>query len=165
MRKQEEQSLSMEQEYDLAANTAARMLSRRPLSEAKLLEKLLEKKLSEDAASYAVERMRIIGALDDRAFGQMVVRSYRRKCCGIFKIRQELAQRGVPKPLADELLTDFEPDYDAMLALLEKKLHGDVTDRKANDKACAALQRRGFVFCEIRQAMQLYRESIEEEQT
>ena len=49
-----------------------------------------------------------------------------------------------------------------MIAILGKKLHGDVSDRKQNDKACAALQRRGFSFAQIREAMQRYRESLEE---
>lgn len=159
-KKDDDRPQSPEEEYDRAVNTAARMLSRRPLSEAKLFEKLVEKEFSEQAADYAVERLKYLGALDDRAFGQLVIRSYRRKGCGILKIRQELMQRGIPRELARELTEEFEPDWDAMLGLIDKKLHGDVGDRKENDKVCAALQRRGFTFSEIREAMELYRESL-----
>ncbi len=151
-----------EEEYDRAASSAARMLSRRPLSEGALREKLREKEFSEDAASYAVERMRVLGALDDRAYAERVVQSYRRKGCGRLRILQELEHRRVPRELAQETLDCFEPDWDAMLAILDKRLRGDISDRKQNDKACAALQRRGFSFVQIREAMQRYCQSLEE---
>lgn len=160
--KKTQEPLTPEEEYDRAASAAARMLSRRPLSERALSEKLHEKEFSEDAADYAVERMKVLGALDDRAYAERVVQSYRRKGCGRLRILQELEHRRVPKELAQEALDAFEPDWDAMIAILEKKLHGDVSDRKQNDKACAALQRRGFSFAQIREAMQRYRESVEE---
>lgn len=160
--KKTQESLTPEEEYDWAASMAARMLSRRPLSERALWEKLCEKEISEDAASYAVERMRVLGALDDRAYAERVMQSYRRKGCGRLRILQEMEHRRVPKELAQEVLDAFEPDWDAMLSILEKKLHGDVSDRKQNDKACAALQRRGFSFVQIREAMQRYRQSLEE---
>lgn len=156
--------MTPEEEYDRAAGAAAAMLARRPLSEKRLLEKLKEKEFSEDSAQYAVERMHILGALDDRAFAERIVRSYRARGCGKLRIRQELEHRGIPREISQEVLEDFEPDWDAMLALLEKKLHGDVSDRARNDKACAALQRKGFSFSQIRQAMERYSELLDGEE-
>ena len=158
----EYKSLSEQEEYDLAVKSAAAMLSRRPLSEAQLLKKLNDKQYSDSAAEYALARMKYLGAIDDKSFGQMIIRSYRAKGCGVLRIKQELAVRGVPKMLCDELLEDFTPDYDCMTAMLDKRLGGDISDRKANDKACAVLQRRGFLFSEIREAMEIYRQSIEQ---
>ena len=152
-----------EEEYEAAANTAAAMLSRRPLSEKMLLRRLREKEFSEDSAQYAVERMRLLGALDDAAFAELIVRSYRAKGCGKLRIRQELEQRGIPREISQEALEEFEPDWDAMTALLHKKLRGDVSDRTQVDKACAALQRKGFSFSQIRQALAYYREELDEQ--
>ncbi len=154
--------LSPEEEYDRAASAAARMLSRRPLSEGALRKKLLEKEFSELAAEYAVERMRVLGAVDDCAYAERLVQSYRRKGCGRLRILQELEHRDISKELASDVLDGFEPDWDAMTAILHKKLQGDTKDQKQNEKACAALQRRGFSFAQIREAMQRYCQSLEE---
>lgn len=149
-----------EDEYRRAAECAAAMLGRRPLS-AKLLEqKLLDKEFCADAAAYAVERMRVLGAIDDTAFAQMVLRSYTRKGCGALRIRQEMRRRGVPDDVISEVLDEFEPNWDAMHALLEKRLRGDVSDRRECEKAMAALQRRGFSFSQIREAMAAYRAEV-----
>ena len=164
MRKQKNPSWTTpEEEYEAAANTAAAMLSRRPLSEKMLLRRLREKEFSEDSAQYAAERMRLLGALDDAAFAERIVRSYRAKGCGKLRIRQELEQRGIPREISQEALEEFEPDWDAMTALLHKKLRGDVSDRTEVDKACAALQRKGFSFSQIRQALAYYREELDEQ--
>ncbi|MDO5546979.1 MAG: regulatory protein RecX [Eubacteriales bacterium] len=163
-RKKNAPPLTPEEEYEQAASTAAAMLARRPLSEKLLLQKLKEKEFSEDSAQYAVERMRVLGALDDTTYAEMIVRSYRAKGCGKLRIRQELQHRGIPREIAQEVLEDFEPDWDAMVALLEKKLHGDVSDRTRNEKAFAALQRKGFSFSQIRQAMERYVELLDEEE-
>lgn len=164
MRKQKNPSWTTpEEEYEAAANTAAAMLSRRPLSEKMLLRRLREKEFSEDSAQYAAERMRLLGALDDAAFAELIVRSYRAKGCGKLRIRQELEQRGIPREISQEALEEFEPDWDAMTALLHKKLRGDVSDRTKVDKACAALQRKGFSFSQIRQALAYYREELDEQ--
>lgn len=80
------------------------------------------------------------------------------------RIRQELYQRGVPKDTAAQQLRHMEPNWEKMHALLEKKLRGDVSDRKQREKAMAALQRRGFTFSEIKIAMDNYRAELQQQQ-
>lgn len=80
------------------------------------------------------------------------------------RIRQELYQRGVPKDTAAQQLRNMEPNWEKMHALLEKKLRGDVSDRKEREKAMAALQRRGFTFSEIKIAMDNYRAELQQQQ-
>ena len=41
---------------------------------------------------------------------------------------------------------------------------GDVSDRTEVDKACAALQRKGFSFSQIRQALTYYCEQLDEQE-
>lgn len=153
-----------EQEYQRAAERAAAMLSRRPLSAAMLEQRLLDKEISPEAAAYAVERMRVLGAVDDTAFAEQLVRSYTRKGYGVRRIEQELWKRGIPKETAREALTQHEPDWDSMVMLLDKKLRGDLSDRRECEKAMAALQRRGFQFSQIREAMRQYRQSLAEQE-
>ncbi len=58
----------------------------------------------------------------------------------------------------------FSPDEAQMLALLEKRLRGDVSDRKEVEKAVAALQRRGFAWNDIKRALETYGSSLPEEE-
>lgn len=160
-----QQPISEEEQYRKAEVTAAGMLSRRPLSAAMLEKKLLDKDFLPEAAAYAVERMRILHAIDDHAYAELLLRSYSRKGYGILRIRQEMRQRGVPNDIIAEILEDFEPDWDMMKALLDRKLRGDVSDRKTREKAMAALQRRGFTFSQIRTVMEDYCADIADQET
>ena len=109
------------------------------------------------------------------AFGQVRVNTtatgdmnfqagFQNKGYGALRIRQELYQRGVPKDTAAQQLRNMEPNWEKMHALLEKKLRGDVSDRKEREKAMAALQRRGFTFSEIKIAMDNYRAELQQQQ-
>ena len=123
-------SLCEEELYRKAEVTAAGMLSRRPLSAAMLERKLLEKEFPPDAAAYAVERMRVLHAIDDTAYGELLLRSYARKGYGALRIRQEMRQRGVPQDVAAALLEQFEPDPEILEALLDKKQIGRASCRE-----------------------------------
>lgn len=158
------QEICDEEQYQKATECAAAMLARRPLSASMLEKKLLEKEFCEEAAAYAVERMRVLGAVNDAAFAELIVRSYTRKGYGELRIKQELRMRGVEDAEISEALAEFEPDWELMQKLLDKRLDGDVSDRKECEKAMAALQRRGFTFSQIREAMKQYREEIAENQ-
>lgn len=76
---------------------------------------------------------------------------------------QELRRRGVDAAQAEAAMDCYEPDWESMEALLDKRLHGDLSDRKEVNKAVAALQRRGFVWEDIRTALNRYGASLEAE--
>ncbi len=151
-----QRSMCDEEQYQKAAERAAAMLARRAMSAAMLERKLLEKEFCPEAVDYAIERMRILGAVNDTAYAERLLRTYTRKGYGTLRIRQEMRRCGVPQEVAAAVLEQAEPNWDAMRALLDKKLDGDVSDRQECEKAMAALQRRGFLFSEIRQAMRAY---------
>jgi len=79
-----------------------------------------------------------------------------RKGYGPARIRQELSKRGIERETAQQALQAYQPNQTKMLAVLEQKLHGDCSDRKAVEKAIAALQRRGFAWADIRHALEVY---------
>ena len=78
------------------------------------------------------------------------------------KARQELTRRGIDRDTAEAAMQTFSPDETQMLALLEKRLRGDVSDRKEVEKAVAALQRRGFAWNDIKRALETYGNSLPE---
>ena len=147
-----------EDKYRAALDAAAKQLSYRALSAKMLRDKLLDKGHDEQAADYALAWLAERSLLDDAAFAESVVRSYARKGYGAARIRQELSRRGVSREDAETAMQTFSPDRAQILALLDKRLRGDLSDRREIDKAVAALQRRGFFWGDIKGALEEYGE-------
>ena len=147
-----------EDKYRAALDAAAKQLSYRALSAKMLRDKLLDKGHDEESADYALAWLAERSLLDDAAFAESVVRSYARKGYGAARIRQELTRRGVSREDAETAMQTFSPDRAQILALLDKRLRGDLSDRREIDKAVAALQRRGFSWSDIKGALEEYGE-------
>lgn len=166
MREIEEQKESreaLEERYRKALDTAGKQLSYRALSVRALRDKLVEKGHAGDAADYAVAWLLERKLLNDAELAAAMVRSYSRKGYGALRIRQELLRHGIPREQAEEALSSFEPETERLTALLDKRLRGSVSDRRAVEKAVAALQRRGFRWEEIRRALAAYESGLPEE--
>lgn len=147
-----------EDKYRAALDAAAKQLSYRALSAKMLRDKLLDKGHDEESADYALAWLAERNLLDDEAFAESVVRSYTRKGYGAARIRQELTRRGISREDAEAAMQTFSPDRAQILALLDKRLRGDLSDRREIDKAVAALQRRGFSWGDIKAALEEYGE-------
>ena len=155
--------MNREEQYRAALDAAAKQLSYRALSAKALGDKLLEKGHAEDAVAYALAWLAERHLLDDAAYAESVVRSCARKGYGARRIRQELTRRGVDRETADAAMLGFAPDENRLTALLDKRLRGDVSNRREVDKAVAYLQRRGFSWGEIRDALAAYGQSLPDE--
>ena len=149
-----------EDKYRAALDAAAKQLSYRALSAKMLRDKLLAKGHDEEAADYALAWLTERSLLNDEVYAESVVRGYTRKGYGAARIRQELTRRGIDRETADTAMQTFSPDEGQMLALLEKRLRGDVSDRKEIEKAVAALQRRGFAWGDIKRALEIYGDAV-----
>ena len=136
-----------EDKYRAALDAAAKQLSCRALSTKMLRGKLLAKGHDEEATDYALAWLTERSLLSDGQFAENVVRSY--------------ARRGISREDADAAMELFSPALPQMLSLLEKRLHGDLSDRKEVDKAVAALQRRGFSWGDIKNALEEYGASLD----
>lgn len=147
--------------YQKALDAAAKQLSYRALSTKMLRDKLLEKGHEDVAVDYALAWLTERGLLSDETFAQSVVRTYQARGCGQMRIRQELQRRGVDRETADWALEGFSADRAQLIALLDKRLKGDVSDRREIDKAVAFLQRRGFSWQDIRDALAAYGEQMD----
>ena len=153
----------LENAYEAALNDAAKQLSYRELSASALREKLLKKGHSEDAADYALAWLTERKLLDDSRFAESTVHSYGRRGYGTLRIQQELHRRGVSREDAAAAMEDYAPDDAMLLALLDKKLQGDLSDPRAVQRAIAYLQRRGFQWSDIRRALNEYGAALDEQ--
>ena len=134
-----------EDKYRAALDAAAKQLSCRALSTKMLRGKLLAKGHDEEAADYALAWLTERSLLSDGQFAESVVRSYARRGYGAARIRQELSRRGISREDADAAMELFSPALPQMLSLLEKRLHGDLSDRKSTRRSppCSGAAFRG----------------------
>lgn len=140
----------------LALAHAFRLLGLRSHSRRELEEKLHTKGFEPQHAAEALGRLGELGLLDDRAFALEFIRSRsRRKPAGRLKLRAELRRRGIGEPLIDELLRDYDAKGPCLQAA-EKKLRtlGPSPGQKEKEKLTRFLSGRGFVWEEIREALE-----------
>ena len=98
-----------------------------------------------------------IGLLNDRAYAAALVRHCQAKGWGLYKIKDELYRRRVPRDLWEEALAEMEGPEEAIDRYLEQKL-ADPSDRKQVKKASDALARRGFSWSDVSAGIQRARD-------
>lgn len=138
--------------------TAIDILSRRNLSEAMMVEKLTQKKFSEEDIAHTMARLLEMNYLNDEAYIKGRV-EYRQNVSGWgwMRIVQELKQQGLSRELIEQASYSLEEaettEEDRAFELLERWLARKVPDgvsevfeerQKVKDKALRYLLGRGF---------------------
>lgn len=149
---------------DAAKEAALRILARGPRTEREVVDRLIERGYAPDAVERAVERLRRVSLLDDRAYlGWFVRAELGRKAQALRLIEQKLARHGLPRPLiatvddairadpdlAQRALDTEEGRAEAAAREVERKLtRRDPEERRR--RLQSALLRRGFSWDTIR---------------
>lgn len=132
---------------------AMRLVGYRPHSRKELIDKLITKGESHEAAEFAVDRLEALGVLNDGEYAVMIVRHYAAKGYGIGRIRNELYARGVPRDIWEDALSQMPDQSDTLSHIVETKLKGKEPDKKELKKLTDHLLRRGFSWDVIRSAL------------
>ena len=117
----------------------------------------LERKLQEKGASpaearYASEWLEAIGALNDAEYAAALARHYSAKGYGPARIKEKLYEKGIPKDLWEDALTDLPENASQIDAYISKKLRGTLPDEKEKRRISNALLRRGYGWGDIKEA-------------
>ncbi len=136
---------------------AVAMLSRQQMSAGTLREKLAARGAGEELAREISDWAEDIGLLNDRAYAAALVRHCQGKGWGIYKIRNELYRRRVPREYWDEALSELTDPAALIDRFLEEKLVDSLDPRQVK-KASDALVRRGFSWSEVADGIQRVRE-------
>lgn len=142
---------------------AVRIVSATAVSEKELRRRLVRKGESQENADAAADWLKDIGALNDEELAGRIARRAAAKGYGAARIRQELAQKGVPREFWDDALAQLPPADDAIDRFLAQRLRGSRPDRKEQQKLIDALRRRGHTWSDIQQALQRYDLQLEDE--
>lgn len=135
---------------------AVGLLTGRLMSAGTLREKLLAKGGSEAQVEDIIRWAERIGLLNDEEYAKALVRHYQTKGYGIYKIKDELYRRQVPRDYWEEALAGLEPPDDIIRRFLEKKLT-DPQDRKQVKKVSDSLIRRGFTWGQVSAGVEAFR--------
>ena len=158
------ETLRQEDELRSARERALDLLSAAEQTSGTLRQKLL-RWYGEEAVEAAVLRMEELGLINDLDYGRRYaadavnLRGWPRR-----RIAMELQKKGVPAEVIEEALADIteETEIETACRLLEGPYRGKLRDRKERDKVKAALQRRGFSYGVIRQAVSRTLEALPE---
>ena len=158
------ETLRQEDELRSARERALDLLSAAEQTSGTLRQKLL-RWYGEEAVEAAVLRMEELELINDLDYGRRYaadavnLRGWPRR-----RIAMELQKKGVPAEVIEEALADIteETEIETACRLLEGPYRGKLRDRKERDKVKAALQRRGFSYEVIRQAVSRTLEALPE---
>ncbi len=146
-----------------ATDRAVRLLARRPHSEAELRRHLAAKNVPEPVVEAALSKLARLGYVDDRAFAAYWVENRERfRPRGLRALRYELRQKGVAAEIVEEVLQNVDPHASALRAAqaYARRLRR-LTRREARAKLAAFLQRRGFAYDVVREAVQEVLDALE----
>ena len=111
--------------YRKALISALRLLGRRDHSVAELRQNLIRRDVAEDMIQTVLAECLRLNYLDDARTARALIERFKRKGCGVYRIRQELAQRGLSgETFRDLLENSLAPSEERELArrALQKKL-------------------------------------------
>ena len=145
----------------LARNRAMELLSRRPMSEKELVDKLIRKGEDQETAADCARWLREKGFLDDESYAAAVARHYAAKGYGPGRVRAELSRRGVDRELWDDTIQAMPENTDKLDRFIAARLT-DPEDRDQIRKVSAALYRRGYSWEEIHSALRRFNAETEE---
>ena len=146
----------------LARERAIEMLSRRSMSRAEMVKKLIEKGEDEDTAEYCADWLVEHSLINDESYAAAVARHYAAKGYGAGRVRAELGRRGISRELWEDALSSMPENDDKIDRFISARLT-DPDDRDAVRKISQALFRRGYSWDEIRSALERHRAEIQED--
>lgn len=137
-----------------AKDKALWLISYRSHSKKELFDKL-RRDFDEDSAQKAVDRMQELGLINDGEFAKAYARKlvYGKKL-SLRAAELELRRKGIDNITAEQVLSDLE--YDAQTQIIEfiSKKYRNIEDEKVRRRAVAALQRKGYGWDDIKQAIE-----------
>jgi regulatory protein len=130
------------------------LLARREHSRVELERKLAAKSFAPDLIHAVLDKLESDGLLSSERFAQSFVAARYAKGQGPYRIRRELAERGIDAP--GRFVDDARFDWDSLARATRAKRFGDARPGTLSEKARQArfLEYRGFSQDQIRQALE-----------
>ena len=160
------EDIRLEDEEYSCKEKALTLLEYSSQSAGRLLDKLT-RHYPRETAERVVERLGELGLLDDLDYGRRLaadlihLRGY-----SLGRVRQELQRRRLSRETADEVMAELAglDQIGPIVELVRKKYLKKLAEPRGREKVAAALQRRGYAYEEIRDALGQIAEEEEAEE-
>lgn len=142
--------------YIKAQDTALHYISYKMRTEQEVRKKLLEKEYADEVIERVIEFLKKYNYVNDLNYAQSYVKqSARLKPKGKIALKMELRMRGIKDMIISEVLEEIQlNELDAAMQLIEKKGGTEaLSDEKKKRKIVSFLQRRGYSYDIIKEAM------------
>ena len=137
-----------------AKEKALWLISYRSHSKKELFDKL-KRGFDEASAQKAVDRMEELGLINDEEFAKLYARKLvNGKKMSVKAAEFELYRKGIDKITAEQVLGELEYDPQTQIIEFITKKYKNIDDEKIKRRAVAALQRKGYSWEEIKQAIE-----------
>lgn len=151
-------------EKERAKKRAMYLLGNRDYCRNELYKKLMEN-YCEETCDYVIELMEHYDFIDDERYaGKLAKKLIKVSHKGKRRARYEMMMKGLDAETVDEALSQYSDEdiVEEIKSLVEKKYYEKLDDRADVQKVIAALARRGYGFDDIKTALRLVREEMEE---
>ena len=139
-------------EFERAKKITAKLVSFKMYTANEVYKKLIQKGIPDEIAEKTVAEFCKAGILNDEEYAKAYIHDgLLVNMKGVFRIKQELIQKGVATSVIEKAMKDVDIDETSQLnEYVELRFGGKVfSDRKEIEKAKAHLARRGFGLYEI----------------
>lgn len=154
--------------YKRAYRRACYLLDARDYSYAMLYRKLMQTYQDKQLVLDVMDRLTENGSVNDRRYAEKLAEYLvERKRYGIYRARQEMLHKGLPRELVEEALEDLEEAAEENIPIVLEKKYGRIltnpADYKTREKVIAGMARLGYNFRSVKAAIEAYFEDWEEE--
>lgn len=145
------------QEYQIGKEYALQRLSRRECSSEDLRRKIVQRGISPETSEQIVKEMIRLSLVSDDRYARMLIRQQANSTKGPRFIRQKLKEQGIDLACSEisEISSSLSDKSEVETArkFVERRYPQFLEDKKVANRACQALQRRGFSFDTVRAAL------------
>ncbi len=163
------QTLHLRSRRSRAYQRALYLLDARDYSYSMLFQKLMQTYKDRELCTAVADKLLRDGRLDDARYARRLAEYLvEKKRYGLFRVRQELLHRGIPKALCEQAMEGLEDAAQENIpAVLEKKygrILTDPADRRSREKAVAGMVRLGYDYRSVRLAVEAYFADYDDEE-
>lgn len=162
---EELEELTEQTQYKKAKDRAFKLLGYKSYTRFLLKQRLTQEDFPQEIVLDVLDRLEELGLIDDL--------DYARRCAAdllhlkryaLSRVRQELRHRGVEEADIDEALSEIDNDpQEQIRQVIEKKYRTALSDEKGRRRTVNGLQRLGYSYSQIRQALSEFEIDINED--
>lgn len=151
-----------------AYRRACYLLDARDYCYAMLYRKLMQTYQDKPLVLDVMDRLTGNGLINDRRYAEKLAEYLvERKRYGIYRARQEMLHKGLPRELVDDALADLEETAEENIPAVLQKKYGriltDPDDYKTREKVIAGMARLGYNFRSVKAAIEDYFADFEDD--